>query len=114
LVVVGDAEPDADLRRASRVYLVDLEGGRRAVAQGPQMTAPAWSPQGDLIAYVAPAVDDGGRHERVWVVAPGGGEPRCLTAALDRSAAGSVVTDMRAGFGARLCWSAGGDRVFFL
>ena len=114
LVVVGDAEPDADLRRASRVYLVDLEGGRRAVAQGPQMTAPAWSPQGDLIAYVAPAVDDGGRHERVWVVAPGGGEPRCLTATLDRSAAGSVVTDMRAGSGARLGWSTGGDRVFFL
>src|SRR5262249_50176797 len=54
-----------------------------------------------------------GAHERVWVVPAAGGEPRCLTATLDRSAGGSVMTDMRASQSARLEWSDDGDRLYF-
>jgi dipeptidyl aminopeptidase/acylaminoacyl peptidase len=113
LAIVGDAEPDADLRRTSRLYRVDMDGGRRSLADGLEMGAPAWSPRGDLIALVAPLDSQGGRMDRAWVVPAAGGEPRCLTAGLDRSVCGSVITDMRAGHGERLRWSANGDRLYF-
>jgi dipeptidyl aminopeptidase/acylaminoacyl peptidase len=114
LAVAGDAEPDADLRRTSRLYRVGLDGSRRAIAGDMQIATPEWSPGGDLIAFMAPLADDGGRHERVWVVDAAGGEARCLTAGFDRAAGGTVVTDMRGAHGARLCWSAAGDRLYFL
>ena len=114
LAIVGDAEPDADLRRTSRLYRVDLAGERRTLAAGLEMSAPAWSPRGDLVAMVAPSDSEGGRLHRMWVVPVDGGEPRCLTAGLDRSVGGSVVTDMRAGHGERVRWSAAGDRLYFV
>jgi dipeptidyl aminopeptidase/acylaminoacyl peptidase len=113
LAIAGDAEPDADLRRTNRLYRVDLAGARRTLADGLQMTDVAWSPRGDLVAVVAPVDAEGGRTQRVWVVPAAGGEPRCLTAGLDRNAGGSVITDMRAGHATRLLWSAAGDRVYF-
>jgi dipeptidyl aminopeptidase/acylaminoacyl peptidase len=114
LAVVGDAEPDADLRRTNRLYRVDLDGGRRTLAEGLQMVSPVWSPRGDLVAVAAPTAQDGGRLERIWVVPAEGGEPRCLTADLDRDVGGSVVTDMRGVHAIRLCWAPEGDRVYFL
>jgi dipeptidyl aminopeptidase/acylaminoacyl peptidase len=113
LAITGDAEPDADLRRTLRLYRVDLDGGRRELVAGLQMTTPAWSPRGDLVAFIARRPDEGGSLERLWVVAAGGGEPRCLTAELDRAVGGSVISDMRAGHGTRLRWSPRGDRVYF-
>ena len=129
LAVVGDAEPDADLRRTNRLYRVDLHGDRRTLAEGLQMASPAWSPRGDLVAFAAPTAEDGGRHQRLWVVPadpPGrpraagdgrsardGGRPRCLTLELDRAVGGWVVTDMRADHSARLRWSPAGDRLYF-
>jgi dipeptidyl aminopeptidase/acylaminoacyl peptidase len=113
LAVVADAEPDADLRRTNRLYRVDLDGNRRTLAEGLQMTTPAWSPRGDLIAVIAPTAQDGGRHERLWVVSSSGGRPRCLTLELDRAVGGAVATDMRAAHSTRLCWSQAGDRLYF-
>jgi dipeptidyl aminopeptidase/acylaminoacyl peptidase len=113
LAVVGDAEPGADLRRTQRLYAVDLDGGRRSLAGGLMMSTPAWSPRGDLVAVLAPLGEEGGRMERIWLVPAGGGEPRCLTAELDRSVGGSVITDMRADHSSRLRWSADGDRLYF-
>jgi len=121
IVVAGDAEPDADLRRTRRLYLVEAwpgrgaGGGLREVCGGLMLSSPVWSPRGDLIAFVAPLDEGGGRHERVWVVPAAGGEPRCLTADLDRAAGGAPpYTDMRAGHGSRLVWSVTGDRIWFL
>jgi dipeptidyl aminopeptidase/acylaminoacyl peptidase len=115
LAVTGDAEPDADLRRTSHVYLVGVNGeGWRSITAGLQATAPEWSPRGDLIAFLAPLRDDGGRHERVWVAPVAGGRPRCLTEDFDRSAAGGVLTDMRGAHAARLQWSEDGQEIFFL
>ncbi|MGH7777543.1 MAG: S9 family peptidase [Candidatus Dormibacterales bacterium] len=112
LAVVADAEPDADLRLESDLYAVSLDGGRRTVAGGMYMAAPAWSPDGSQIAFAAPAGKEPGRLDRVWVVPAAGGEPRCLTADLDLGVGDALVSDMRAAHTYELAWS--GDRVHFL
>jgi len=78
------------------------------------LSAPAWSPRGDLIAFIAPSGLDPGLLERLWVVPLTGEHPRCLTATFDQGVTDSLITDMRAGHGSRLRWSAEGDRVYFL
>ena len=115
IAVIGDDEPDADLRRTNQLCVVDVQSAsRRSVASGLDMSAPVWSPRGDLIAFLAPLRDEAGSHERVWIVPADGGEPRCLTRDFDRSVGGTVITDMRAPHGTRLQWSPEGDRVFFM
>ncbi len=113
-VLTGNAEPEADLTTIRHVYTVDRAGELRQLTRGLAASRPAWSPTGDLIAFLAPLAADGGRHERVWVVGPDGGEPRCLTGDFDRNAAGSVVSDMRGPHSASLTWSEDGARIYFL
>jgi dipeptidyl aminopeptidase/acylaminoacyl peptidase len=113
LAVTGDADPEADLRRESHLHLVDLDGVRRTLVPSMKISEPAWSPGGDLIAFLAPNGGAAGLHERVWVVPAAGGTPRCLTLDLDRSCDGDVLSDMRAGHQSRLVWSQTGDRLFF-
>src|SRR5207245_903526 len=74
----------------------------------------SWSPRGDLIAFIAPNGPEAGLLERPWIVPSGGGDQRGLTIGLDQSVSDSLITDMRAGHGARLTWSKEGDRVYFL
>ena len=114
LIVAGNAEPNADLQRALNLYVVDLDGRRSKLVGGFYLGSPAWSPRGDLIAFIAPNGLDAGLMERLWIVPAGGGDQRCLTIGLDQSVSDSIITDMRAGHGARLVWSREGDRVYFL
>jgi len=114
LVTSGNAEPGADLQRELNLYLVDLAGNRQRLGGGFYLSSPTWSPRGDLIAFIAPNGLDAGLLERLWVVPLTGEGPRCLTSAFDLGVNDSVITDMRAGHGSRLCWSPEGDRVFFL
>ena len=114
LVTSGNAEPGADLQRELNLYLVDLAGNRQRLGGGFYLSSPSWSPRGDLIAFIAPNGLDAGLLERLWVVPLTGEGPRCLTSAFDLGVNDSVITDMRAGHGSRLCWSPSGDRVFFL
>lgn len=114
LVATGNDEPGADLKRELNLYLVDLEGNRQRLGGGFYLSAPAWSPRGDLIAFIAPNGLEAGLLERLWVVPLTGGGPRCLTAGFDQAVQDSVINDMRAGHGSRLSWSAEGDRVHFL
>ncbi len=114
LVVAGDAEADPDLRRENHLYTVPVAGGRlRHLVGGLEISEPRWSPTGEQVAFIAPRGEGGGRHERLWLVAAGGGEPRCLTAGFDQSVGGSVISDMRSGHGTRLCWREDGGRVLF-
>ncbi|HEX7263105.1 MAG TPA: prolyl oligopeptidase family serine peptidase [Candidatus Dormibacteraeota bacterium] len=113
LVVAGNSEPNADLQRALNLYVVDLEGKRSKLAGGFYLGSPAWSPRGDLIAFIAPNGLDAGLIERLWIVPAAGGDQRCLTIGLDQSVSDSIITDMRAGHGTRLVWSREGDRVYF-
>ena len=113
-VVSGNAEPGADLQRELNLYLVDLEGNRHLFGGGFFLSSPIWSPKGDMIAFVAPNGLDVGLLERMWVVPLSGGGPRCLTADFDQAVNDSVINDMRAGHGVRVCWSAEGDRIYFV
>ncbi|MGH7763311.1 MAG: prolyl oligopeptidase family serine peptidase [Candidatus Dormibacteraceae bacterium] len=114
LVVAGNAEPGSDLQRELTLYLVDLGGNRQRLGGGFLLSSPIWSPRGDEIAFIAPNGLDAGLLERLWVVPLTGAGPRCLTSNFDRGVNDSVITDMRAGHGTRICWSADGDRIYFV
>jgi len=114
LVVAGNAEPGADLQRELNLYLVDLEANRVRLGGGFYLSSPIWSPKGDQIAFIAPNGLDVGLLERLWVVPLSGGGPRCLTAEFDQAVNDSVINDMRAGHATRICWTAQGDRIYFL
>ena len=112
--VTGNAEADGDLGTENHLYVVDSTGARRKLTDGLNVSTPAWSPRGDLIAFLAAVKPDGGRHERAWVVTPdGGSEPRCLTSGFDQNVGGTAITDMRGGHGTRLVWNEAGDRLYF-
>ena len=115
LVVAGNAEPDSDLQREVNLYAVDLAGNREKLTGGLYLESPSWSPNGDLIAFVAPNGHEAGLVERLWVVPSGGGVPRCLTLSLDQAVGDSIITDMRGGHGGvRIRWSKDGNRLYFL
>jgi dipeptidyl aminopeptidase/acylaminoacyl peptidase len=113
LVVAGNAEPNSDLQRALNLYIVDMAGKRSKLVGGFYLSAPAWSPRGDLIAFISPNGLDAGLIERLWIVPSGGGNQRCLTIGHDQAVSDSLITDMRAGHGTRMVWSAEGDRLYF-
>ncbi|HEV8597052.1 MAG TPA: S9 family peptidase, partial [Candidatus Dormibacteraeota bacterium] len=113
IVVSGNAEPGADLQRELNLYLVDLDANRVRLGGGFYLSSPIWSPQGDLIAFIAPNGLDVGLLERIWVVPLAGGGPRCLTLELDQAVTDSVINDMRSGHATRVIWSAEGDRIYF-
>ena len=114
LVVAGNAEPEADLQRELNLYLVDLQANLLRLGGGFYLSSPIWSPKGDQIAFIAPNGLDVGLLERLWVVPLSGGGPRCLTADFDQAVNDSVINDMRAGHATRICWTAEGDRIYFL
>ena len=114
LVVAGNAEPGADLRRELNLYLVDLDGTRQLLGGGYYLRSPIWSPRGDEIGFIAPNGLDAGLLERLWVVSLSGGGPRCLTAHLDLAVNDTVANDMRAGHDTRIMWNSQGDRIYFL
>ena len=114
LVIAGNAEPGADLQRELNLYSVDLDANLVRLGGGFFLSSPIWSPKGDQIACIAPNGLDVGLLERVWVVSLSGGGPRCLTANFDQAVNDSVINDMRAGHATRICWSAEGDRIYFV
>ncbi len=113
LVVIGNADPNADMQLETHLYSVDFAGGLEKLATGYELNSATWSPRGDLIAYVGSASAEAGVLDRLFVVPANGGEARCLTAGFDQAVTDSIVTDMRAGHGTRISWSSEGDRIFF-
>src|SRR6202158_5744129 len=113
LVVAGNAEPNADLQRALNLYVVDLAGKRSRLAGGFYLASPAWSPRGDLIAFISPNGLEAGLLERLWIVPSGGGGQRGPTTRREPAGGASMMPAMWAGHGTLLVWSAEGDRLYF-
>ena len=86
-----------DVETLSRLTMVELDGGtEQEFTQGNKDTAPKFSPDGNLLAFLRATGPEG---RQVWVINAAGGEARQIT----KSAKG--VTD----FG----WSPTGDRLVF-
>jgi len=113
LVLVGDNEPDSDLRRSRNLYLCDLRGTLSELVHGREMASPTWSPGGDQIAFLAPAQSGSGYHDRIWVVPAAGGQARCLTRDFGHGVGAGLISDMRGGHGSRLVWGGAGSSIHF-
>lgn len=109
--VAQRAAPDeADRTNAADLWIVGADGGepRRVPTPDGPLDAPAWSPDGRLLAFVGGnRANVAGANQDLWVVpADGRGEARNLTAALDLSIGLNVGSDSRAGLsGDRPVWA---------
>ena len=88
IAFASSRDEDWDVRISADVYAVDPDGGepeRLTNAQG-YCEVPSWSPDGSQIAFrYTPGIYDDPHHAQIAVVPAGGGEPKVLTAALDRN-----------------------------
>ncbi|HEY3687073.1 MAG TPA: serine hydrolase [Streptosporangiaceae bacterium] len=92
----GDATDTADAadRTERALWWAAADGsGARALTRGPDDRSPAWSPDGDRIAFLRAA----GGPPQIWVLPVDGGEPE-------------PVTDLPLGAGAPV-WSPDGTRI---
>jgi dipeptidyl aminopeptidase/acylaminoacyl peptidase len=98
LAFSSDTGPDANLAPRSELYRIAVGGGEiepLASLRG-DAGAPAVSPDGRLVAFLGTDVEDPPDETitAVWVAPVGGGAPRCLTPALDRSATNGAWADL--------------------
>jgi TolB protein len=70
----------SDRSGGAQIYISDLQGGpaRRLTTQGSENTDPAWSPQGDRIAFVT-------KSSHICTIKPDGSDFRKLTAGAGRN-----------------------------
>ncbi len=106
-------EPDND-----QVYIVDLKGGAKQIKGLPKGAKGSvrWSPDGKWIAYVGCFDPDdlwGVKNQRLYVVSPDGGEPRCLTEKDDYCLAAATLSDTKeASFDAALEWAPDSQALY--
>lgn len=121
LVFVANRRDDSDLTGMyDDLWRIPVAGGepvRIPAPDGPK-GAPAFSPDGTLVAYVGHTdVEDtwGGRNERVLIIpADGSDEARDLTGASDMAVGYLTLSDMHdSGGGSLLQWSPDGSRLYF-
>jgi dipeptidyl aminopeptidase/acylaminoacyl peptidase len=108
LAFVSPRHPERDRDNRCDLFVVSPEGGepRQLTATVGDVQRPSFSPDGRTVAYVGHEHEWGvGRDHRIYVVPVDGGQPTCLTAALDRSCHGL-------GDGGPI-WSADGGAIFF-
>ncbi|MDI3297980.1 MAG: S9 family peptidase [Bacillota bacterium] len=110
-----EAHPDL-----SDLYVVPSEGGepRRLTAGVGAARAPAWSPDGDRIAYLFARKHPDGSwgNEEAWLAEVAGAAPaRVLSGGYDRSLVDASLGDTRGhDGGGRPAWSADGSRLYAL
>jgi dipeptidyl aminopeptidase/acylaminoacyl peptidase len=98
LAFSADVEADANILPRTRIFRVAVEGGRhRPLAElAGNASAPAISPEGRTLAFIGNDVPDPGDEElaRLWIKPLRGGQPRCLSATLDRSLGNGAWADL--------------------
>jgi dipeptidyl aminopeptidase/acylaminoacyl peptidase len=89
IAVAADLGEDWNVMPRSELFRVSSRGGQLLpLASLPgDADHPAISPDGSQVAFIGTDVADPPEHalDRLFVIPVGGGEPRCLSAALDRS-----------------------------
>jgi dipeptidyl aminopeptidase/acylaminoacyl peptidase len=88
IAFVSSRDEDWDLQFSSDVYVVGPDGGEpeRLTSASGYCEVPEWAPDGSRLAFrYTPGIYDDPHHAQIAVVPGGGGEPRILTAALDRN-----------------------------
>ena len=108
----GAPGDETDFTNAAGIWIVGTDGGEPRELPTPDgpVDAPAWSPDGRLIAYIgSDRANRSGGNADLWIVPADGtsdGAPRNLTAALDLSMGLGVGSDSRAGLSTdRPVWS---------
>ncbi len=121
IVVPANRMPDADHHATvSDLWLIPSSGGepRNLTPQPGAAFAPAWSPDGSSIAFMANEDEGdawGVKNIHVWTVSPAGGPARNLTPDFDRSALDLMATDLRDFHeAAPPVWSPDGATIHYL
>ena len=92
IVFSSAREDDWDIELVTDLYAVAADGNGdepvKLTRSDGDCAGPAWSPDGRAIAFIyTPGVFDAPRHAQIAVIDTDGGEPRVLTASLDRTCA---------------------------
>jgi dipeptidyl aminopeptidase/acylaminoacyl peptidase len=117
IAFVSNRTPDPDRNEDTNIYIVEAkpaaEPRQLTTFSGPDDGRPSWSSDGRFIAYVQ---GDEVRYSaymqsKLAVVPAGGGEPRILTASLDRGVSGPFLwsSDSR-----NLLFTVADDRITYL
>ncbi len=94
IAFVSERAPDPDKVNDSNIYVVEARTGAQprqlTKFDGPDQGTPAWSPDGKHVAYLQGSEPKLSAYSlaRLAIVPVEGGEPRLLTAALDRAVSG--------------------------
>jgi len=76
-LVYSGAEPGSAAK--SGIYVVDAAEAKPRLVYSGRSVQPAWSPKGDLIAFIAPQPPPGGQENDVVVISPDGSQRRRIT-----------------------------------
>jgi dipeptidyl aminopeptidase/acylaminoacyl peptidase len=97
IAFVSNRNPDPDRNHDTNIYVIEARAGAEprqlTTFAGPDGGRPSWSPDGQFLAYLQ---GDETRYSaynlnKLAIVPAGGGQPRELTAALDRGVSGPLV-----------------------
>lgn len=108
IAFVSQRGPDPDQTEDSNVYVIEAKTGAEprqlTTFIGPDSGRPAWSPDGQWVAYLQGDEPRFSAYslDKLAIVPAGGGAPKLLTAALDRDVSGPVQ------------WSPDGKSLLFL
>lgn len=95
IAFVSERAPDPDKVNDSNLYVVEARAGAQprqlTTFDGPDQGTPAWSPDGKHVAYQQGSEPKLSAYNlgKLAIVPADGGEPRILTAALDRAVSGA-------------------------
>lgn len=107
---------DWEHHRTNDVWTVDVESGELNCLTDNTLQGqmPSWSPDGKTIAFYASQEAPGFRNTHLWTIPREGGEARDLSAHLDQSCVGIVLSDYASGNDSPPAWSPDGQTVYFV